>query len=319
MNTTQPLRLSSNVIKSLQMGRVLKNNSKEINSIDFSRDGDWLVTASDDESIHIINCGKGTGDKELLSKKYGVNLIRFTHHNSSVIYASKNENDDSLRYLSVHDNRYIRYFSGHRDHVVSLAMSPLDDTFLSGALDQLVYLWDLRSNAAAGKVDVVGRPQVAFDPQGDVIAVASGINVVKLYDRKALDAGPFSVFPIDATTTIEFTHCKFSPSGKYILLCTTDNLILLLDAYTGNRIAEFNDYAHETSTIDIEASFTPDEQFIVSGSEDGCIHIWDIASKQKVHVLKGHAGPVTSVQCNPRFAMIASACTNLALWVPSSQ
>jgi COMPASS component SWD2 len=303
-------------MKSLQMGRVLKSNTKEINSIDFSRDGEWLVTASDDESIHVINCAKGGEEKELFSKKYGVNLIRFTHHTSSVIYASKNDNDDSLRYLSLHENRYIRYFSGHRDHVVSVAMSPTDDTFLSGALDQLVHLWDLRSQAIAGKINVIGRPQVAYDPQGDVIAVASGINVVKLYDRKALDAGPFSVFPIDAAA-LDFTHCKFSPSGQLILLCTTDNLILLLDSFTGKKVAEFTDFAHEQGTIDIEASFTPDEQYIVSGSEDGSIHIWDISTKQKVNVLKGHAGPVTSVQCNPKYTMIASACTNLALWVPS--
>src|SRR4051812_23413288 len=104
------VRLNANVIKSLQMGRVLKSNSKEINSLDFSRDGDWLITASDDESIHVINCSKGAVEKELFSKKYGVNLIRFTNHNSAVIYASKNESDDSLRYLSLHDNRFIRYF-----------------------------------------------------------------------------------------------------------------------------------------------------------------------------------------------------------------
>ncbi|KAL0485852.1 COMPASS component SWD2 [Acrasis kona] len=313
------LRLNSNVLKSFQMGRVLKDNSKEINSLDFSRDGDWLVTASDDESIHLVNCNKGTMDKELFSKKYGVNLIRFTNHNSAVIYASKNESDDSLRYLSVHDNRFIRYFSGHRDHVTSVAMSPNDDTFLSAALDQCIYLWDLRTNTSQGKVGVIGKPQVAYDPQGDVIAVASGINVVKLYDKRHLDGGPFCVFPIDLPSSVDFTHVKFSPSGKLILLSTNDNIILLLDAYKGNRVADLTDFVHDNSTINIEASFTPDEQYIVSGSEDGSIHFWDIQTKQKCNVLKGHAGPVTSVQCNPRFAMLASACTNLALWVPTDR
>lgn len=79
--------------------------------------------------------------------QYGVDLVRFTHHNDAVICASKNGWDESLRYLSLHDNRYLRYFKGHRDRVVSLAMSPRDDTFISGSLDNTIRIWDLNSNS----------------------------------------------------------------------------------------------------------------------------------------------------------------------------
>ena len=50
--------------------------------------------------------------KTLYSKKYGVDMIRFTHAVNTVIYTS-NKMDDNIRYLSLHDNKYIRYFSGH--------------------------------------------------------------------------------------------------------------------------------------------------------------------------------------------------------------
>ena len=50
--------------------------------------------------------------KTLYSKKYGVDLIRFTHAVNTVIYTS-NKVDDTIRYLSLHDNKYIRYFPGH--------------------------------------------------------------------------------------------------------------------------------------------------------------------------------------------------------------
>ena len=36
---------------------------------------------------------------------------------------------ESLRYLSLHDNQYLRYFKGHRDKVVSLAMVCSSDEF----------------------------------------------------------------------------------------------------------------------------------------------------------------------------------------------
>jgi len=100
------------------------------------------------------------------SKKYGVDFIRFTHHQNAVICASKNNWDESLRYWSLHDNRYLRYFKGHRNSVVSLSMSPVNDTFISGSADETIRLWDLRSNACQGLMRVKERPCVSYDPQG---------------------------------------------------------------------------------------------------------------------------------------------------------
>lgn len=75
----------------------------------------------------------------LYSKKYGVTLARFTHHKNNVIYASTKEDGnfvtnfcdktmsdtlliDTLRYLSVYDNKYIRYFRGHKKRLLLYAM-----------------------------------------------------------------------------------------------------------------------------------------------------------------------------------------------------
>lgn len=51
--------------------------------------------------------------KTLASKKYGVDLPRFTHRNTTIIYASTKE-DDTIRYHSLHDNKYLQYFRGHK-------------------------------------------------------------------------------------------------------------------------------------------------------------------------------------------------------------
>jgi hypothetical protein len=52
--------------------------------------------------------------KKSFSKKYGCDKICFTHSDSEVLCASKNNYDDSIRYYSFYDNKYIQYFSGHR-------------------------------------------------------------------------------------------------------------------------------------------------------------------------------------------------------------
>ena len=77
---------------------------------------------------------------------------------------------DALRYMSLHDNTFIRYFRGHTGRyvrvcvcsvdcalngadavcgragrVVSLDINPVNDQVISGAEDQTVRLWDTRS------------------------------------------------------------------------------------------------------------------------------------------------------------------------------
>lgn len=38
-----------------------------------------------------------------------------------------------LRYLSLHDNQYVRYFRGHTARVTGITMSPKNDLFMSAA------------------------------------------------------------------------------------------------------------------------------------------------------------------------------------------
>ena len=41
--------------------------------------------------------------------------------------------DYALRYHSLHDNQYLRYFRGHSGRITALAMSPKNDLFMSAA------------------------------------------------------------------------------------------------------------------------------------------------------------------------------------------
>lgn len=75
-----------------------------------------------------------------------------------------------------------------------------------------------------------------------------------------------------------------------------------------------------TKRLPIEASYSPDSQFIFSGSVDGRVSVWNADSGCKVCVLNGdHPGPVQCVQFNPKYMMLASACTNMAFWLPNPE
>ena len=51
--------------------------------------------------------------------------------------------DHKIRYQTLHDNKYIRYFGGHTERVTGLCLSPKSDMFLSaGQVKFLFMLWN---------------------------------------------------------------------------------------------------------------------------------------------------------------------------------
>ncbi|EGF76071.1 hypothetical protein BATDEDRAFT_93069 [Batrachochytrium dendrobatidis JAM81] len=280
LSATSPIPLSRELLGQFQVARVFKDNSRHITSIDFDADGYSCVTASEDESIRIYDVRSGKSRNCIYSKKYGCALARFTHRSTNIIYASTKE-DDALRYMSLHDNKYLRYYKGHKKRVVSLVMSPQDDSVLSASLDDTVRFWDLRSPNCQG---------------------------------------PFATFPIKDPITLDFaaewTHMSFSNDGKLILISTTSNVMYIVDAFNGGIKHRLTGHMNQMGMA-FEACFTPDAEFVIGGSQDGKIHYWEVETGNHIHALEWHHEPPKVVAFNPKHLMFASADTNLAFWIPS--
>ena len=285
--------------------------------------------------------------KILYSKKYGVDLPRFTHKNTAIIHASTKE-DDTVRYHSLHDNKYLQYFKGHKGRVISLEMSPVDDGFMSGSLDKTVRLWDLRSPSCRGILNLPASPVVAYDSSGVVFAV--GVNQysrILVYDVSNFDKAPFLTITLDDPSlaritypprAIYMTSLAFSTNGKYILVGCSGEAHYVIDAFSGYLVAKLEGHKGlERRRLDTqinieptrgcsgeEVSWTPDSKYVVSGSLDGRVYVWDVSTLQPVEAIKpevrhiqpatmleGHPGPSRCVKFNPRLAMMASAGSEL--------
>lgn len=269
--------------------------------------------------------------KTLFSKKYGVGPVRFTHHRNNVIYGSgKGESQEAgtIRYLSLHDNAYLRYYRGHEAPISALRLCPTDDTFVSAAPGDTVRWWDLRAMACQGVLAINGPPLVDLDPTGLVFAVALEHRLLRLFDRRAYERGPFAAFEIldrtRAAGSVNWTSLTFSPDGRELLVGTDVGLIYLIDSFDGFVKGTFS--GHESISgvpsrrrHTVEPAFTPDAQYILCGSsQDFKVHMWrrDQPDKSPFAALEGHTSCPSLVRFNPRLALMASACTNLAFWQP---
>ena len=54
------MRLTDTVVRSFRVAKVFKENTDRINNINFSANGETLISSSDDDSIVIYDCQNGT-------------------------------------------------------------------------------------------------------------------------------------------------------------------------------------------------------------------------------------------------------------------
>ena len=68
----------------------------------------------------------------------------------------------------------------------------------------------------------------------------------------------------------------------------------------------------------IECSFSPNSQFVLSGSENGLIHVWNTEGEE-VTKLSSHIEKVPFVKFSPKHCLLATGGRNVTLWLPDAK
>ena len=302
-------------IVKMEISKAFQDNQKPITCMDFDDQGMVCITASEDDSMHVYDAVHGRFKQLLYSKKYGVNLLKFTHRHTNILHSSTLHDDNIIRYLSLHDNKYLQYFKGHKKRVVALAMSPKSDVFLSGSRDDCIRLWDLREPNSLGAMDISGSPTLAFDPRGLIFALGLGSKIIRPYDVRQYQKGPFdiwNIFPDVDKGRQEWTDLAFSTDSKHILISTRHGIHYLVDAFSGSIVTQYRGHDNKKG-LSLQAGITPDSKYVYSGSEDGVIYIWDKMTGKEIEYLEGHSTAVTNAMFNPRYMMMMSSSVDAQL------
>lgn len=325
-------------LKDLTAQKVFRNHQLDtpITSINFDHSGQLLLTSGVDETLQLYEVPKGRHLKSIYSKKYGCDLAMFTNtSHSKCLFASTKENH-IIRLLNLEDNSFIRYFKGHSSQVINLKSSTSStriDSFYSSALDGTVKSWDMRTNSYTASLSLEAPPLIALDPSNTVMAICSGTTLQLVSMEK---------FPTGLINSADLSPCfdsqdslsqpkaiQFSNDNKHIIVTTTGTRHLVLDAfslecqgYLYGQVPLVDRNYPDTGNLTV----TPDGTFVLGGSGDGELLVWDISSLT-TNASKQPLDPAVSIRnesvrsmvprmvlFNPIYEMLATADTEVIMW-----
>ncbi|KPV73177.1 uncharacterized protein RHOBADRAFT_55388 [Rhodotorula graminis WP1] len=170
----------------------------------------------------------------------------------------------------------------HLDFVTSIAFHPKDDRFfLSGSLDCKLRLWNIPEKRVHIWTELPELiTAVSFTRDGKLAIAGSFVGAVMFFfvetfqyhsqvaaktsrskSSKGKKVTSLAPFPLPSST------------GERLLVTTNDSRLRLY--HTADKIVETTYAGHENASSQIRASFSDDGRWIVSGSEDRNVYIWD--------------------------------------------
>ncbi|KAK3007404.1 hypothetical protein RJ639_017172 [Escallonia herrerae] len=187
-----------------------------------------------------------------------------------------------------HSADCVKTLRGHTGFLFSVGFSPQSNLIVSGSFDEAVRVCDVKTGRAVHVIrGVHSMPVASVDFNRDGLLFVSGGHDGQVMQDLGL---------------LQRDKLWNYSSGKS------------LKTYTGN----VNSVYCIMPTFSVLRS-VPNENYIVSGSEDHCIYIWDLQGKSVLQKLEGHNDTVVSVSCHPYQKKIASAALDgdrtVRVWV----
>lgn len=247
----------------------LTGHTDKINTLAFSKDGEFLLTASNDRTLKLW---------DVQEKEFILTLIHKERGNSASTVTSVAFSPDGLMFATAgHQSVILWEVKGwvdrktlkHDNWVNALAFSS-DGRLLTTVDGKFVKVWDLNNHKVitSFEFDHEWLSAIIFSPDSQILAMAGSDGIIKL-----ISVSDWNVIRVIKDVS-SISALKFSPDGKRIVSAGSDVVVWSVD--NGRKLST---YPEHTGWV-IDASFSPDGNSIASGGmEDGQLFIRKIKSK----------------------------------------
>ena len=301
---------------------VLKGHSSAINYSSFSRDGQLIVSASEDKTIRIWDVTSEKCLHVLEGHTEGVRWFRFSRDGSKILTISP---DRCPRLWDISSGKCEQVLEGHPEGITAVDFSPDNRYIVSADCGGEIKLWHQEIEQTPevhddqtfwGRASLVSKDArlIFSKPDGKILRVmdvSSGQcvqtlqgfetdtfnNCVSSPDGQRFASYKYPDFQVWDITNSERV-CSFeikehkkvalSPNGCLLVISTRSHCLDIFSIEKGKYLKHLSGHESELTSF----AFSPDGGKIISSSWDKTLIFWDIAGGKRLLTFKGHTGKV---------------------------
>ena len=307
--------LNNFFLKNISLDWVILNNPQNLSinsmnregcifSMSFNDTGNLMASSNHYHTIEIWDM-KQRKIKEIISSHSEiVTGVEFFHKKEDNEYFLSCSLDKTIKLWKNYKN--IHTFLEHSDWVRCISIREDNQQFLSGCVSSVVKLWDIPTQRVIGSIINQNSDPTSLttvnslnfmnnNPNLFIIGLRSG--EVKIFDCRIQNKNDNYIKNVGFVQSFKahqkkLNTAKLNKSDKYILTSGRDSLLRLWDMrklpkeneINQKYIYEYN--KHKCVGYNIECNFYLNENYIITGSEDGNIYIYDILNNKNYYKLK---------------------------------
>ena len=302
----------------MEQGKVIESFFDERGTVDqfaIFNENKLILSATSGQSVITVRDRDGDQKRTLVGHKGEITSIETGPCSGRIISSSK---DHTIRQWDLY--AYIKSVNTEGDYDSSSTTLSNDFKFYAGADFNTadITIWNTKDGSCYKKMKGVYACQyLTFNSDNTLLAIVGQKepnhfslkdNMLKLktyiFDvrRKKLHG------IIDANDKM-----AFSPNNDRIA-CGVDSTVCIFDTKTSNLKKKLKGHSKGITAI----TYSPNGQYLASGSSDKTVRIWDVNTGNCMHVLYGHSEGITSVVYSPDGDIIISVSQDntIKLWNP---
>lgn len=285
--------------------QTFEGHSREISGVTFSPNGELLVSCSADGTVRVWDTNLVTAHKSLQRHSYEVAATRISPDGRLL---GSGSTDYKLQLWDIATGMPLQVLDDYSGKSSTLIFSPDSSlmAFRPKSDSAIIRLW----NTVTGELcrtlgdhsSAVDR--VVFSPDCQRLASIDEEWTITLWDITSGER----LYSLDGDGS--WVCIAFSRNGTK-LASSSGNLVRVWDTKTGRLQQELKGHKSKITAM----AFTADERFIVSGSIDAKVRIWDLATDTLSQTLQD-CGAINqlAISSNGRFLVSGTLSQTIRLW-----
>lgn len=286
----------------------LAGHGGSINSVEFSPDGKYVVTASRDNTAIMWETVTGKRLWYLGQHTGWVNSAHFSSDGKNVATVSA---DKTVKIWDAGNGSILWNLTGHSGQINSAQFSPDGKYIATSSWDNTAKIWKLSNGKLAQNLSkhTFSVNAVNFSANSKYLATAAGDNTVKIWETtNGTLIEDLKGHREDVVTV------QFSPDGKYVVSASKDKTAKIWETPGGKKLWDLTGH---TSQL-LSAQFSPNGKHVLTASHDNA-KIWDVASGDLVWDLTTQTGKFHSAQYSSSGKYILTVFNDLKITLWNAQ